>query len=688
MSTTITHKILKILHFTTRSSVAMSAEEIAQKARLSTDIVKETLNQENNVLYFKTSDERYALISNILYRIKLYLLNEGLKSICPDDSLLKAQVSGPSGISSSDTERFIKNVLHCSSPIEYADYVKIESRFIKQFNEEAPAGYCTFDIARINHSFKYDGKRYLDEIHDMIDEEKGPRSSILMFYKLSSGLTLAEISKELGISKERVRTLAKDIELLFADWLIRYEEDFVKDFFSDSAIPNEDKIISEFGQYGFFAFRKIMSKYTDKLSFTKFNAACGRIFASPYSLEEILSEYVLKCGKERNFSIDECLQVFNDCGLPFMAYNDLKALISNNDYVFPEDKKKLSFSIASTIKSVIHRYFPNGVHISNEGDMEKLLQIYRDEYGIEITKNKDYHNIITRIQTACVLVDRGTYSPEPVSEIPETLMKEISDFSVGYVNSHNGTIFYPVIYAEFMEKLNKYDITNYHALHGAIKYYSNLLDPDFVICKDYLSYRKPAEKQVTRRFQNAVKIIKDSGKALSYDEVVSMAPELTRVAVQQIPTYFPEIIKWGKTSLIHINNVKVPKSTSKIIKQSVTSCLSNDYCCCSVYALSNNIKKEHPSIYNKYREESASSLYHLAKYVCKDMNVTFSYPYIVKGKSSSNVSSNDIVERIALKCKPECKDDLSKALLVACGKVTRTMDESINRYFGGVSVEE
>ena len=148
---------------------------------------------------------------------------------------------------------------------------------------------------------------------------------------------------------------------------------------------------------------------------------------------------------------------------------------------------------------VITRFYPEGMHIYNELELEKFKKIINDEYGIVLTQNN--RAISALISRTCMLCGRGIYKGKSKTYISQTLAKKIYD----YIEESESPVFLTnTIFSVFEQELLLENIDNKYYLQGILH---ELFGDKWTFRRDYVA----KDDTVTSIYSSVVSYIKKEG---------------------------------------------------------------------------------------------------------------------------------------------------------------------------------
>lgn len=373
----------------------------------------------------------------------------------------------------------------------------LSSRIIAQLKDAGAVkigdvvNYTTF----LSESGLYLSKNCIKRLDSALDVFKNSPENIVCdcsdyvksnkFYKLyvkkASGQTLTCIGNEIGLSKERVRQMIKEVEKdlknllsivvtftlndvtdkrMFKKSDIRYDigiDTYVMDYAVKTGVYPKLKYIPELELY---LVNTDVEKFCDEIH-EILSICIGDVEDILVASDRLKKE--LKSRGLLNISVDSILD-----------YALEKSYALNDKYIYKLADVKDYYAIC------IKKHFPDGINIHQTEDLKKLKKYASDTFGIEKYQKND-RSLTVFLTRNLVLCDKGKYICNDDVFIDEEILYDIKR----YILSQNKNEFlYSEIYDEFEDRLlENSSVTNKYYLHGVLKmYYKN----EFCFTRDIL----------------------------------------------------------------------------------------------------------------------------------------------------------------------------------------------------------
>ena len=313
--------------------------------------------------------------------------------------------------------------------------------------------------------FKHSPENIVCDCSDYVKSNK--------FYKLyvkkASGQTLTCIGNEIGLSKERVRQMMKEVEKDLKNLLsivVTFTLNDVSDkrMFKKSDIRYNvgiDACVMDYavktGVYPKLKYIPELELYLVNTDAEKFCDEIREILSICIGdVEDILvaTDRIKKELKSRglsNISVDSILDY---------AFEKFYKL--NDKYIYKRADVKDYYAIC------IKKYFPNGINIHQAEDLRKLKEYASDTFGIEKYQKND-RSLTVFLTRNHVLCNKGRYICTDDVFIDQDLLDDIKSY---ILMKNKNEFLYSEIYEKFEDRLlQNSSVTNKYYLHGVLKMY-------------------------------------------------------------------------------------------------------------------------------------------------------------------------------------------------------------------------
>ena len=363
--------------------------------------------------------------------------------------------------------------------------------------------------------------------------------------------TLADIGKELNLSRERVR----QIERKAIQKLLYNKEEInrlIYCFYKDINKENKEFItIEEFYKY---INNESLTKYliillcSEELEM-RINEDTGII----YNSEEITFEEIIKEAEEQleNIIIKTDIE----------EYDVIQNNIIKNNYRLYQDKVlvKKELNISYIYLNEIRENYIDGYDIGSEDDYNRLIGIIKEKYGdIEVSSMHSIQAMIDR--NDFIQIDRGRYKAREYAAIlPEKLVDEIINFII----KNQPVIAYSLIFERFKKQLEKLDINNRFYLKGCI---DEKLPEEFNTSRDFINTDSDGNYTT---YDVMREIFKSFDGSFTIEDVKDKMPGLKGYNYKNYARLEEEngLIQIGTKSYIYIEKLGITEQTKQELKE-------------------------------------------------------------------------------------------------------------------------
>lgn len=274
--------------------------------------------------------------------------------------------------------------------------------------------------------------------------------------------TLEKIATEFGITRERVRQIVSKISKSIMDLVLLINDDLLYE--------DQQKRISR------AKIKKLLPKYSDEVLFAFIESKNYYVSKSKHDLiqEGIRDSYITPFLNnkyttltEEDFELILIKEIRRD-NKEELTNRYYQHLYSNyrkvgDTYIFYKLNKYKQLEI------LIDYHFPNGIRLTDTGQMKQLLNYYFELNGKEFDSVSD-RSIVARLADKLDLIDIGTYvSRRNLGKLSQVTINEIKRIVEIQLPK---PVYYDFIYQELENRYKNLDnIKNYHHLHGLMKVY-------------------------------------------------------------------------------------------------------------------------------------------------------------------------------------------------------------------------
>lgn len=270
---------------------------------------------------------------------------------------------------------------------------------------------------------------------------------------------------------------------------------------------------------------------------------------------------------------------------------------------------------------LIEKYFPKGINIYSESDLNLFRKYYHKEFDDKIIDNQSNRALSSNISKHTILVGKGMYNLSKLAiklDIDE--LKKIN----AYINDAGNIISYNKIFYIFKNMLWERGITNRYQLQGLLRYQ---LGNQYYYSKDYLS-KEEKDINISKRI---IKCADEYEGFINVDDFKKDFRGIQKYIIENALYISPNYIKVSNGRYINVNYIKIGNKDIDDIRQYLRMTTSNK-----------TIKhlKDIYSYFTIMREEfmknnqidNSNYLYNILKYFFSN-NFNFKYPFITSLKT-------------------------------------------------------
>lgn len=365
----------------------------------------------------------------------------------------------------------------------------------------------------------------------------------------SNRSTLEEVGNIYGITRERIRQIEAKAVRKFRVW--EKNHNFLA------------KVAAECGCCSVITFKRIKEILRDKGDIIIYLL---RLADSSHYYVDLDLEIVVRDDFDYSVRIQKYVDmlpdVFNVRELPVwmqelperISEEILQRAVEMQYRLTGDTYHRSRLSVGLMCEHVLRTYFPEGLHIYDDKEIEDFRNHIYQDYG-DVKMSDTNRALVARISDVGVLCGRGRYKSKQEEYLSSDLCEDISS----YIEDSSDTIFLiNTIFSLFEDRLRAGGIDNKYYLQGVLK---ELFGDRYYFRRDYIS--KDAE--LTSIYSAIIRYIKNSVAPVSKAEIFEAFQGLTEI-VLNFAVNDPEVLNYFGT-YIHADNVKLYEEDYSYVKQ-------------------------------------------------------------------------------------------------------------------------
>lgn len=404
--------------------------------------------------------------------------------------------------------------------------------------------WCQFDVKN-----EYLG--YLDSQKD--------RERVEDVLKLRSQRnTLEEVGSIYGITRERIRQIEAKAVRRFRVW--ERKHNFLA------------KIVAECDSVSVIQFEQIndlLHEYSDIVIYLLRLVDSDHYFVD-FDLEVIVYGDLNYSVRVQKY-VDLLPDVFNVKELPVwmnglpekIPESILKRAIELQYRITGDTYHRSRLSVGAMCKHVLKSYYPDGLHIYDEQELESFRNHIYQDYG-DVKLSDTNRALVARISDAGVLCGRGRYKSKQNEYLSPILCENIRQY---IDNSAESIFLINTLYAVFEDDLRDEGVDNKYYLQGILR---EIFGDRYYFRRDYLS----KDANLTSIYGAIVSFIKRASAPVTKAEIFEAFQGLTEI-VLNLATSDPEVLNYFG-SYIHVDNVKLYDEDYAYVKEIARKLLSKN----------------------------------------------------------------------------------------------------------------
>lgn len=500
-----------------------------------------------------------------------------------------------------------------------------------------------YDYTMYYSFFENLDKSPINIFEEKLNELKNSHYTCLL--ERSNGKTLQAIGNSLGITRERVRQIAKkcvcdfrfDVDMISIVLSAGDTKPFTTDDIRNIGFTNvETRQIYEY---------VLKESETSEFVCLKFTDLIIPQDMIPVNYELILKdvlEDIVSDGIDYENMVNLASEELGIRGLSFLSPSNIDDYLIFSGYnIFGKFVTRRKPSYALVCLNAIEEYFDFDIKLDSDENNPDLIKLRRimDEHYKGVMVGKTNRALSTRLMNYMILTARGRYCPPSKLAINKKLFNEIFEF---IISSEQDSFYFAELFEIFREELSTTSrVDNRFILQGVLKY---LYSDYFYMDKDTITKIGSNKESIDSRIIS--KLIA-TGRGMSIQELTEEIPGLSSSVLAFIIARNKNIINWGSKSINHIYNIKIDFKLEEICR-TVIDLYCEDRGYISSYLLFDVINRKNPTILVKHGINSSERLYYVIQYLIGEVyNVTRS-PHILANNVLKVPTSYEIIKHYTM----------------------------------------
>ena len=454
----------------------------------------------------------------------------------------------------------------------------------------------------------------LKEIVAYFDKLNEDERIKLVLKKRANKETLETVGNLIGVTRERVRQIEAKAVRKFRSWesrnrsLLKIFTDF-KENTALSSIEIEEYVGSTYGKLYLYLMQTDAATFDDCI----FDKQLDMFMVEGNSTAENVQQYVEELPETFSENKLESLLKYAEEEFEYPRKMVLSAI--NDSYrKTGEVYHRTRLTLANVYADILRKYYPEGMHIYDDCEMNQFKQHVFEEYGIELTqRNRAIGAVLSRVGILC---GRGIYRINDQKFISDDLAKKIHDY---IANSESPIFLTNTLFSIFEEELVSEGINNKYFLQGILH---ELFGEEWLFKRDYVS----KDEGFTSVYAGIIGFIKKSPYPVKKEEIFKAFPGITEIIVN-IAVSDPDVLNlFG--SYIHGSRLKLEEADITYLRKTVDKFIEQKdvWHCKHIYEY---VAIDYPSLLTNNYINIPFCMYSLLEFLFRN-DYEFSRPYIAK----------------------------------------------------------
>ena len=459
--------------------------------------------------------------------------------------------------------------------------------------------WCQFDIK--------------EDIHHFFREVVKADRELFVIRERASGKTLEAVGKQINVTRERIRQIEKRTVRKFASWQ-KHSRIIYKLFIEmkEELSLSSMELIDYLGEYGQVFVYLMKSCEADDVIYDK---QLDMFIIDDSSIGEKVQSYVESMPESFN---ESKLQDYINSAVEEYEYPEKMFMLAfEEQYNKTGDMYHRSrLTLSGIYSDILDRFYPNGIHVYDEKEIEHFRHRVQKEYGIDISSKSD-HAIGSVLSRISILCGRGIYKlRQEKSYMSKSLAKKIYD----YIEKSEHPVFMTnTLFCVFEDELLEEGIDNKYYMQGILR---DLYEDKWTFRRDYIS----KDESYTSVYSSIIGFIKSSKYPVTKDDIIRTFPGVTDIVINLAIADTNIINLFGK--YIHSSRLKLSENDIQYLRSIIEEALdSKEVCNC--HDLYDYIYKDNPALLKNNYVEFTFSLQSILEYLFSNY-YNFSRPFIAR----------------------------------------------------------
>lgn len=455
-----------------------------------------------------------------------------------------------------------------------------------------------------------------------------------IFLKRSSGLTLQEIADQKGVTRERIRQVAKKLNQKICPFVSA----IVKELLQQKGYITVSELLDMYNNDDYNKIIIYSCKQDEELEYLDF----ADIFVSQRkdgktTEQEILGVAIefINEGIDLYENLEELETVMQENGFSYIECGEFINLIQKYGYKLYRDYAiKGTQSYGFLCEKIIAKEFPNGIKIHEGNDLDKLCELAKKQYG-DIGVPESNRALSARLSDYLVLSGRGAVTAKENIYIELSVLEEIKEY---IDQSDIANIYYTELFARFEGLLNMTsNVDNYNFLHGVLMLY---YPDEYVYSRDFLT--KCDKVSTLIELNERIKIfIIDKGIPVHKNQLRMEFSGVSDAMLFRAITEDQELFQWENNYYTTSRLMRINEDSKVAIHDIIINIMNENYGYCSDALLYDMVKFKENDFLVQNKIESSCNLFYTCQYMYES-EFDFRRPHIGKKGLLSEVSTKNV----------------------------------------------
>lgn len=335
-------------------------------------------------------------------------------------------------------------------------------------------------------------------------------------------------------------------------------------------------------------------------------------------------------------SLSQIEEMLNAASLEFISADAfLNYLIERGAHFYGDFVFLRKQPYSKLCQLLIAKHFKDGIFLYSDEDINKLRNLFYEEYGGEYNLPEQNRALSARLSECLIMCDRGKAKLIENINFEQSIIDDVKN----YIDSSPlKTLYFSEIFNEFEGVLAfTSDITNYHGLHGLLAY---LYRDEYEFSRDCITKINGEGKSLNLSERIALFIV-EKGRAVTRNEIKQNIGGLSDIMLFSAINNSNKVLQWDYNSFNAQDNLSINSDDKIFLSELIEEIFAQFKGYCSDRLIFEKLKLQYPDFISRNRIENATNLFYVLQNILND-KYQFSRPHICRNNTVNSLTTKNI----------------------------------------------